>query len=148
MSIYVDPLFNHEGSATFRWKRSCHMYADSLDELHSMALNVGMKLAWFQDKPTFPHYDLVPLRRAAAVKLGAIEHTREEMVKFTRDRRDAHAKRIKIAWIPFIEEHREVFECEHGPYYYLDPGDGLGTHIKDGDGIEVKEMTEEEANRL
>lgn len=56
--------------------------------------------------------------------------------------------KVKIAWIPGIEEYREVFGCDHGLYYCLDPGDGLPTHIQDGDGIEVKEMTEEEAARL
>jgi len=57
-------------------------------------------------------------------------------------------KKIKVAWIPHIEEYREVFKCEHGLYYCLDPGDGLPSHIHDGDGIEVKEMTEDEAARL
>jgi hypothetical protein len=56
--------------------------------------------------------------------------------------------KIKIAWIPGIDEYRDVFECEHGLYYCLDPGDGLGTHIVPGDGIVVQEMTEEEANKL
>jgi hypothetical protein len=41
-----------------------------------------------------------------------------------------------------------VFDCQHGQFYCLDPGDGLGTHIHEGDGIEVKEMTEEEAAKL
>lgn len=56
--------------------------------------------------------------------------------------------KIKVAWIPHIEEYREVFECEHGLYYCLDPGDGLPTHIDSEDGIDVKEMTEEEADAL
>jgi hypothetical protein len=83
MSVYVDPLFNHGGSATFRWKHSCHMYADTLQELHAMAAAIGMKRAWFQDHPRLPHYDLVERRRVAAVKLGAIEHSRKEMVLFS-----------------------------------------------------------------
>jgi hypothetical protein len=76
----------HGGSSTFRWKRSCHMYADSLEELHAMALSIGMKRAWFQDKEKLPHYDLVPSRRKQAVNAGAIEHTREQMVQFMRSR--------------------------------------------------------------
>jgi hypothetical protein len=87
MPVYVDPLMEHGGSATFRWTTSCHMYADTLDELHTMAAAIGMKRAWFQDKPSMPHYDLVPARRAKAVKLGAVEHTRYEMVEFMRKRR-------------------------------------------------------------
>lgn len=84
MSVYVDPLFDHGGSATFPWKRSCHMYADTLDELHAMARAIGMKRAWFQNKERLPRYDLVPARRAAAVSAGAVEHTREEVVRFMR----------------------------------------------------------------
>jgi hypothetical protein len=87
MSVYVDQLLNHGGSATFRWTHSCHMYADTLDELHAMATAIGMKLAWFQDKPSMPHYDLVETRRRKAVKLGAIEHTSREMVSFMQARR-------------------------------------------------------------
>lgn len=40
-----------------------------------MARKVGMKPEWFQDKPGFPHYDLVPPRRAAALAAGAKEMT-------------------------------------------------------------------------
>jgi Protein of unknown function (DUF4031) len=86
VSVYVDSLFDHGGSATFRWRRSCHMYADTLDELHTMAERIGMKRSWFQNKTKLPHYDLVPSRRAAAVKLGAIEHSRSEMVSFMKMR--------------------------------------------------------------
>lgn len=86
VSVYVDPVMEHGGSATFRWKHSCHMYADTLDELHVMALSIGMRRAWFQDKEKLPHYDLVPPKRKAAVAAGAIEHTREQMVQFMRTR--------------------------------------------------------------
>lgn len=55
---------------------------------------------------------------------------------------------MKVAWIPFIEEYREVFECEHGLYYCLAPEDGLGTHIKESDDIEVKDLTQEEVDAL
>lgn len=88
VSVYVDPVLFHGGSAQFKWPRSCHMYADTLEELHRMAEAIGMKRAWFQDKERLPHYDLVPARRARAVELGAIEHTREEMVAFMRRRND------------------------------------------------------------
>lgn len=89
MSVYVDPLMEHGGSSTFRWKTSCHMYADTLDELHAMALVVGMKRSWFQDKPSMPHYDLVESRRRDAVRRGAVEHTKREMVAFMQARRAA-----------------------------------------------------------
>ncbi|MEQ1934665.1 MAG: DUF4031 domain-containing protein [Fimbriimonadaceae bacterium] len=65
-------LFARTGS---KW---CHMRADTLDELHAMAEAIGMKRSWFQDKPGFPHYDLVPKRRALAVKRGAKEISARE----------------------------------------------------------------------
>ena len=89
MSVYVDPVMEHGGSKTFRWPRSCHMYADTLEELHWMARQIGMKRAWFQYKERLPHYDLVPTRRKMAVERGAIEHTREQMVEFMRRRTGA-----------------------------------------------------------
>lgn len=84
MGVYVDRLTEYGGSATFRWKHSCHMYADTLDELHSFAKRIGMKRAWFQDKASLPHYDLTAKRREAAVRLGAVEHCRHRMVNFMR----------------------------------------------------------------
>lgn len=82
MSVYIDQVRKWGGSASFRWKESCHMYADSLFELHAMAKAVGMKREWFQDKPRLPHYDLTPGRRILALKHGAIEHSAKKMVAF------------------------------------------------------------------
>lgn len=81
MSVYVDPIMNHGGSDSFPWAKSCHMYADSLDELHAIAATIGMRRSWFQDKRV-PHYDLTTSRRAAARRAGAIAHTREQAVAF------------------------------------------------------------------
>lgn len=89
MSVYVDPIAEHGGSATFRWTRSCHLYADTLEELHAMAHAIGMKREWFQNRAGFPHYDLVPAKRIRAVELGAIEHDRYQAVEFARRRRVA-----------------------------------------------------------
>lgn len=83
MSIYVDALMNFGGDdapACFRNKPSCHMYADTLDELHAMALKIGLRRSWFQSSPTLKHYDLVPAKRVLAVRYGAIEQNRNEAV--------------------------------------------------------------------
>lgn len=70
MSVYVDKPFilPSRESQAFRvgqrhGHRWCHMWADTLEELHAMAARIGMRRAWFQDKPSFPHYDLVPTRK-------------------------------------------------------------------------------------
>lgn len=87
MAVYVDPLRSWGGSGKFHWKISCHMYADTIDELHAMAEKIGLKLKWFQDDPRLPHYDLHPARRRKALQLGVYIHTRGEMAAFMRARK-------------------------------------------------------------
>ncbi|MFT6702899.1 MAG: FMN phosphatase YigB (HAD superfamily), partial [Pseudomonadales bacterium] len=70
MSVYVDNCkhpFHRAGEEMLM----CHMVADSLEELHAMADEIGMQRRWFQDKPRHPHYDLTEHRRLQAVQLGA-----------------------------------------------------------------------------
>lgn len=87
MSVYVDALMKWGGSATFRWTHSCHMYADTLEELHAFAQSIGMKRAWFQNHAFLPHYDLNTSRRKVAVTRGAVEHDRNQMCQWVMDRR-------------------------------------------------------------
>lgn len=75
MSVYVDPLID------YGWKLgpSCHMTADTVEELNEFAVKIGLKLSWFQNsKRDVPHYDLVASKRKLAVKNGAIELTKDE----------------------------------------------------------------------
>lgn len=81
--VYVDALIIFGGDDApncFCNKQSCHMYADTLDELHAMALCIGLKRSWFQNSPTLKHYDLTPSKRALAVSSGAVEHNRYQAV--------------------------------------------------------------------
>lgn len=72
MTVYVDE-FRRYGPTKIRCFKagSCHMTADTLDELHLMALLVGLRREWFQDAGV-PHYDLTRSRRAHAISLGAV----------------------------------------------------------------------------
>lgn len=56
----------------------CHMAADTNKELHAMAIAIGLKRDWFQDKAGFPHYDLTPGKRLAAICRGVTILTRKE----------------------------------------------------------------------
>jgi hypothetical protein len=69
VSVYVDGIMNYG----WRLGPSCHMFADTLEELHAMADKIGMKRSWFQNKTRLPHYDLTVSKRRLAVKHGAIE---------------------------------------------------------------------------
>ena len=81
MSCYVDRLQpgRVKGCRATSW---CHLIADTLPELHAMAAAIGMRPEWFQASPpaSVPHYDLVPSRRADAVRLGAVELGRTAFV--------------------------------------------------------------------
>ncbi len=83
MAVYVD-----FARIPFRDMEMCHMVADSLDELHAMAGEIGMLQIWFQAK-SFPHYDLSQPRRRAAVDLGAVQVDRRELVLVMRRWRSA-----------------------------------------------------------
>lgn len=74
MSVYVDQERNRFGRMVM-----CHMWADTLPELHQMAASIGMDRAWFQPL-SFPHYDVSLTRRAKALKLGAVEVDRRRGV--------------------------------------------------------------------
>lgn len=69
--IYVDAI-QHYPQCQLRYKDWCHMVTDaSLEELHALAAKLGLRRAWFQNKPTHPHYDLTSAKRALALKPGA-----------------------------------------------------------------------------
>lgn len=66
-----DPIAHRVGARHgHKW---CHMWTDdpTLEELHQMARRIGLRVEWFQPKRGFPHYDLVPPRRAEALMCGA-----------------------------------------------------------------------------
>lgn len=82
--IYVDPIF--EGPSIRGNRFWSHMGTDDhsdagLAELHAIAARIGMRKAWFQNKPHHPHYDLFPARRAAAIRLGVVAVDRRTYVK-------------------------------------------------------------------
>jgi hypothetical protein len=80
--IYVD-----ESIYPFRGQMYCHLFTDGDTEaLHEFAQSIGLKREWFQDRKGFPHYDLAPSKRAAAVKRGAVEVSAERMVAIVRGR--------------------------------------------------------------
>ena len=70
--IYIDSLKACTPKKGWRWTSSCHMFADSVEELHEFASKIGMNRTWFQAKK-LPHYDLTANRRQLALRMGAVE---------------------------------------------------------------------------
>lgn len=87
MAVYVDKLVD------YRWKHgpSCHLIADSVDELIEFAVSIGLRPEWYQPKSS-PHFDLTAEGRAAAIRNGAIELTNRELVKKLRELREIGKK--------------------------------------------------------
>ena len=81
MTVYVDKLFHWPGAKQPFCSGSCHLFADSLSELHAFAELIGMKGSWFQDHRWLPHYDLVPSKRELALRKGAQEESAKVWMK-------------------------------------------------------------------
>ena len=86
MGVYVD-----QARIPYRGRmRMSHMVADTLEELHAMADQLGLKREWFQTSQSgVPHYDLCEANRLKAVRLGAKLVTRRELALFIRRQRKA-----------------------------------------------------------
>jgi hypothetical protein len=71
LAVYVDePVWEWRGR---HW---CHLLADTDDELHEFAAELGLKRAWFQQRAGMPwkdHYDIPEELRRDAVQAGAVE---------------------------------------------------------------------------
>lgn len=78
--VYVDRLRPVPLTAEWRWESSCHMIADTLEELHAMAHKVDLLPNWFQDG-RHPHYDLARHKREQAIRAGAKVISTREMIQ-------------------------------------------------------------------
>ena len=79
MAVYVD-----KEQIPWRGKFWCHLVADSLGELHTFAAALGLKRSWFQERASYPHYDVTLSVRERALKRGAISVGKTEMLKSAR----------------------------------------------------------------
>ena len=94
MAVYVD-TFQIWAQTKIRCFKagSCHMTADTLDELHAMARKIGLKRIWFQEHPRHPHYDLTESRRTAALAAGAV------FIEGMAQMRAKHAGMTPLEWL-------------------------------------------------
>lgn len=91
MAVYVDQLRDYG----WRHGPSCHLIADSVDELIAFAESIGMRREWFQPKSS-PHFDLNESGRKLAIAHGAIELTQRELIAKLRDLRNVDKNNLKL----------------------------------------------------
>jgi hypothetical protein len=102
VSVYVDHAFAY--GQWGRWSGGGHLQADTTDELHAFAQQLGMRREWFQSKPGRPendHYDLTARGRELALELGAIAEDRRAGTRRRRAIRLAarqRADRLATPW--------------------------------------------------
>jgi hypothetical protein len=92
MTVYVDELREYDPAqikpgARQHGKRWCHLFADTDEELIAFAVRLGLQPNWAQSmghpNQRFHHFDLVPSKRALAVKRGAVEIDARERARET-----------------------------------------------------------------
>ena len=69
----------------------CHMVADTEEELHDMADEIGVARKWYQGD----HYDICLSKRKLAVEAGAVEVTRRELGRIVMEQRRKRACQMK-----------------------------------------------------
>lgn len=75
MAVYVDNV-----RVKWRGRLWCHLLADSIEELHAFAKQLGLRRNWFQHAASYPHYDVTLEVRQIALSIGAIEGSRADII--------------------------------------------------------------------
>ncbi len=81
MTVFVDHVLPCIPNKRWRYRRSAHLVAHDLSELHEFAGRLGLKPSWFQRHDRLPHYDITEAKWKRAIHMGAELITREEFVK-------------------------------------------------------------------
>jgi hypothetical protein len=111
MPVYVDDMMPVVSRANWPWREACHMYADSVNELLSFAVRIGLKPERLQQDDFLPHFDLVRAKRRRAIRAGAIPVARRHVARRLRSARFAH-------WRAELNHHTE--NCPRCPYIPID----------------------------
>ncbi|MFE3202888.1 DUF4031 domain-containing protein [Embleya sp. NPDC059237] len=97
MAVYVDEITDHTHAARLKGLRHTHwshLTADTRDELHAFAKRLGLKRSWFQNATNHRwHYDVVPSKRALAIRLGAVAIDRYRLAELMAERRSSEPPR-------------------------------------------------------
>lgn len=69
MTVYVDDAIH-----PYRGMLMCHLWSESLDELHAMVDLIGVQRRWLQKPPfaSWVHFDISKGKRDLAIRHGAV----------------------------------------------------------------------------
>jgi uncharacterized protein DUF4031 len=89
VTVYVDDWRQPAtvGPVTARWS---HLTADTTEELHRFAADLGLRRSWFQahsHDPLRHHYDVTDRLRDEAINRGAVAVTWRQAARARRQRR-------------------------------------------------------------
>lgn len=86
--VYVDNVITYEKfqitkKAQRHGNKWGHLWCDPgfEEDLHKVAMAIGMDRSWFQNKINFPHYDIVAGKRHQAIAEGAQQMDLKEWCK-------------------------------------------------------------------
>lgn len=90
MAVYVDDM-----RASYGRMIMCHMAADTTDELLEMVDRIGVDRKWIQKPGTWQeHFDIALSKRELALRFGALEVTRKDLVRRLMAKRKFHQEKI------------------------------------------------------
>lgn len=79
--IYIDsPRLYPNAPARLRNRPWSHLWSSTNDAVEVLVFghDIGLRLSWFQDRPGFPHFDVMPVYRRKAIEAGAQEKSLRE----------------------------------------------------------------------
>ena len=75
MAIYVV-----RSSVSFKGRKWCHLMADTLEELHAFAQQMGIDARLFHRDASYPHYDITLEMRSMVIAHGAVDADRKMII--------------------------------------------------------------------
>jgi hypothetical protein len=87
VTVFVDDMYLYPMGQFGRMKMS-HMIADTDEELHAMAAQIGVARRWHQAPPRHDsHYDIAMVMRTLAIAAGAVPITLRQLSTMNMHRR-------------------------------------------------------------
>ncbi len=105
MTVYVDDM-----RSKYRRLILSHMMADSNDELYAMAQTIGIQLKHHQGD----HFDICQVKRALAIKSGAVEVTQRQLAAMRTRRRETGVlgdPHDALEWLRLFRSARKGSKC-------------------------------------